>query len=100
MTSHPRGLCTGQGHIFGSVRSLRSDNVRLSVTVISCLEPRALNSSSFSLRSGLRSLKALLAYFVGQTEPKILCLACQDWLEQFLSLNSSSFSLRSVSGLS
>ena len=50
--------------IFGSVRSSRSHNV----SVISCLKHPILH---LSLLVCLRSVPALLAYSVGQTEPKI-----------------------------
>ena len=60
------------GSVIGSVSSSRSHNVRLSVTAISCLE---LSFFIFLAQVSLRSLLGLsLAYFVVQTEPKILGL--------------------------
>ena len=60
----------------GSVRSSRSHNVRLSVTVISCLDSSALNLHLSCSDLSHVSLRSLSAYFVVQTEPKILRLVC------------------------
>ena len=57
----------------GSVRSSRNANVRLSVFPMkSVLELRIfIFLTQVSLQDGLRSLSS---YFIGHTEPKILCL--------------------------
>ena len=67
----PYDLCSEVGLkkiIFGSVSSLRSDNVRLSITVISCLEHSILHLSLLGLS------QVSLSLFVIKTVPKVLCL--------------------------
>ena len=77
--SSSRGL---KLHCFDSVMSSRNANLCLSVRWKLSSSSRALKSSSFWLRSllGLSQLflSALLDYFVGQTEPKILRLVWDD----------------------